>query len=77
MSIQDIAITNNQKKKLLNSIKDKHVLVQEDDGNLVVNVAAYVALKNSVSFKKTGFATIEEILGADILDFDAEYFVFN
>ena len=77
MSIQDISITNNQKKLLLKAIKDTQILVQEENGDLVVNVAAYLALKNNIAYKSTGAEPIEEVIGHDELDFDAEYFVFS
>ena len=77
MKIQDISITNNQKKLLLKAVKDPQILVQEDSGDLVVNVKAYQALKNNIAYKKSGSEPIEEIVGEDALDFDAEYFVFS
>ena len=77
MSIQDISITNNQKKSLLKAIKDPQILVQEENGDLVVNVQAYIALKNNIAYKNTGAEPIEELLGSDTLDFSAEYFVFS
>lgn len=77
MIIQDISITNNQKKSLIKAIKDPQILVQEENGDLVVNVKAYVALKNNIAYKNTGAEPIEEIIGADELDFTAEFFVFS
>lgn len=77
MRIQDISITNNQKKLLLKAIKDPQILVQEENGDLVVNVEAYLALKNNIAYKNTGAEPIEEVIGADELDFSAEYFVFS
>jgi len=77
MSIQDISITNNQKKLLLKTIKDTQILVQEENGDIIVNVKAYLALKNNIAYKNTGAEPIEEIVGDDELDFDAEYFVFS
>lgn len=77
MSIQDISITNNQKKQLLKAVKDTQILIQEESGELIVNVKAYSALKNNIAYKNTGAEPIEEIIGDDVLDFDAEYFVFS
>jgi len=77
MSIQDISITNNQKKSLVKAIKDPQILVQEENGDLIVNVKAYLALKNNIAHKNTGAEPIEEIVGDDTLDFEAEYFVFS
>lgn len=77
MRIQDISITNNQKKSLLKAVKDSQILVQEENGDLIVNVKAYLALKNNMANKNTGTEPIEEIIGSDELDFEAEYFVFS
>jgi len=77
MRIQDISITNNQKKSLVKAIKDTQILVQEENGDVIVNVKAYLALKNNIAYKNTGAEPIEDIIGSDELDFDAEYFVFS
>ena len=77
MRIQDISITNNQKKLLIKAIIDPQILVQEENGELVINVKAYLALKNNIAHKNTGTEPIEEIIGFDELDFEAEYFVFD
>ena len=72
MSIQDIAVSHNVKKKLLQTVKDETVLFQDEDGALVVNVAGYVALKTD-----TGTEPLEDVLGEVVLDLSAEYFVFE
>lgn len=72
MNIQEIAISNNQKKKLQKKVQDDAVLFQDDNGDLVVNVAAYLTFKKGIKP-----APIEAIIGDDILDFNAEYFVFS
>jgi len=72
MSIQEIAVSNNQKKQLLKAIKKDEVLFQEDNGDLVVSVAAYVIFK-----KEADPGPLEAIMGEDTLDFNAEYFVFS
>ncbi len=77
MSIQDITTTNNQKKRLLRAINDESILVQSEDGELLVNVAAYVSFKNGLPAEKSNPAPIEAIIGDDILNFDAEYFAFS
>ena len=77
MIIQDISITNNQKKLLLKAIKDPQILALEENGDVVVNVKAYLALKNNSAYKNTGSERIEEVVGAEELDFEAEYFVFS
>ena len=72
MSIQDISISNNQKKKLLRAITDENILFQDDTGELVLNVAAYNTYKEAENQ-----APIEAIVGEDALDARAEYVVFN
>lgn len=72
MIIQDIALSHNQKKKLLKSIDDENIVFKDDNGDIVVNVAAYRNLKQG-----TDTAPIEAILGEEILDFDSQYFVFS
>ena len=51
--------------------------MQEEDGDVIVNVKAYLAFKNNMAHKNTGAEPIEDIIGSDELDFDAEYFVFS
>jgi len=73
MSIQEISVSNNQKKSLLKAVKDEQVLFQDDNGDLVVNVEAYEEWKE---LKGKGGDPIEEIVG-EALDYDSEYFVFS
>jgi len=77
MSIQDISVSNNQKKRLLSAISDEQVLVQNEEGELLVNVAAYISFKNDLPAEKSDPAPIEAIIGDNVLDFDAEFFVFS
>lgn len=72
MTIQDIAVSQTMKKKLLKSIKDDAILFVEENGDIIVNVAAYQTLKD---YKST--TVIEDIVGEDILDNSAEFFVFS
>ncbi|MEH6570683.1 MAG: hypothetical protein V7709_16505 [Halioglobus sp.] len=72
MSIQDIAVSHNVKKKLLKAVKDDAVLFQDEDGAVVVNVAGYVALKAD-----TNTEPLENVLGDVVLDLSTEYFVFG
>ncbi|MEH6581416.1 MAG: hypothetical protein V7754_05720 [Halioglobus sp.] len=72
MRIQDIAVSNNVKKKLLQAVKDETVLFQDEDGAVVVSVAEYVALKSD-----SGNEPLEDVLGDVVLDLSAEYFVFG
>ena len=72
MSIQEIAVSNNQKKQLLKAVNKNHVLFQEENGDLVVSVAAYEVFK-----KESDPGPIEEIVGEDTLNYDFDYFVFS
>lgn len=72
MSIQEIALSHNQKKKLLKSINDDAVVFKDDNGDIVVKVDAYINLK-----KDTDSAPIEKIIGDEVLDFDKQYFLFS
>ena len=82
MSIQEVSVANNQKKRLLKVVKDPAVLFSEDNGDLVVNVAAYEAFKKELRLARVAkphlnVEPIEEIVGGDVLDFSHEYFVFS
>ena len=72
MSIQDIAVSHNLRKKLLRAVKDEAVLFQDEDGAVVVNVAGYEILKAD-----TGTEPLEDVLGDVVLDESAEFFVFE
>jgi hypothetical protein len=72
MSIQEIALSHNQKKKLLKSIGDENVVFKDDNGDIVVNVEGYLNFKQD-----SNSAPIEEILSDEILDFDSQYFLFS
>ncbi|MEP0202986.1 MAG: hypothetical protein ABJ084_01465 [Halioglobus sp.] len=72
MSIQDIAVSHNIRKKLLRAVKDEAVLFQDDDGAVVVDVARYEDLKAD-----TGTEPLEDLLGDVELDIGAEFFVFE
>jgi hypothetical protein len=72
MSIQEIALSHNLKKKLLKSINNENVLFKDDNGDIVVSVEAYLNLKQA-----TDSAPIETIVGEDVLDYDNQYFIFS
>ncbi len=72
MSIQEIALSQNQKKKLLKSIGDESIAFKDDNGDIVVNVKAYSDLKQD-----SDSAPIEEIIDDVSLDFDSQYFLFS
>ena len=72
MSIQEIALSHNKKKKLLKAINNDNVAFRDDNGDIVVSVEAYLTLKQS-----NDYAPIETIVDEDILDYDSQYFIFN
>ena len=71
MSLQDIYIANNQRKRLLKAIVDEKLLQQDEDG-LVLNMAAYLSYK-----ALSGESPVEDIVGEIELDYHAECVVFN
>ena len=75
MSIQELTMTNNQKKALLRAIKNENILIQEENGDLVINVSAYLDFKNDFLAKKAEPAPLEVLIPEEELDFTAEYFV--
>ena len=72
MSIQEIAISNSQKKKLLKLTELEEILFQDENGDLVVNVSAYQALKDNIKP-----VSIESVIGENKLDYSVSYFVFS
>jgi len=72
MNIQDISITNNQHKKLIKGVPNASILVEGDDGELIVNVDEYMSSKLAKKNK-----IIELIIGDEILDPKAQYWVFK
>lgn len=77
MNIQEITLSNNQKKKLQKGITNEAVLFQDDNGDLIVNVEAYKAFKLTVK-KNERHLLIEAVVGEEVeLDFSAEFFVFS
>ena len=67
MSIQEISLANNQKKRLLKAVKDRAVLFADDNGELVVNVANYEALKKEL--KSWVRSDIGGIASPDLIQF--------
>jgi len=72
MSIQEISVSNNQRKKLSNFCQDESIVQIDDNGDVIVNVAAYKALK-----KSSKSSPIEDIIDAQSLDFSSEFFLFS
>jgi len=75
MSIQELSMTNNQKKALQKAISNEEILIQEENGDLVIKVSAYLNFKNDFNEKKSEPAPLEALISEDELDFSAEYFV--
>lgn len=72
MTIQDITVSNNIRKKIITVIRDKSVIIIEENGDVIVSVAAYNEFAERINR-----SPLEEVLGNDVLDFSAEYFVFS
>ncbi|MGB0897628.1 MAG: hypothetical protein ACPGSN_00160 [Psychrobium sp.] len=72
MSIQDIEVSNNIRKKIITALRDDSVFIIEENGDLIVSVEAY-----GVFAERIKRSPLIEILGDDVLDFSVEYFVFN
>ncbi|MCW7555433.1 hypothetical protein NX722_22970 [Endozoicomonas gorgoniicola] len=72
MSIKDIPLSNNQKKRLLACVKDQSIFFQDENGDIVVDTQAYKALKESLQQ-----SPIEELLKLDDLETLADYVVFQ
>jgi len=72
MTIQDIEVSNNIRKKIVTALRDDSVLITEENGDVIVSVEAYNAFATRIKR-----SPLIEILGDDLLDFSAEYFVFK
>ena len=72
MSIQDIAVSNGQKKSLLKAIADDSIAVHEDEGDMVINVQAYLA-----KYPKLAESPVFQIVENEKFDTEAEYWVFS
>ncbi|MET4692229.1 hypothetical protein [Endozoicomonas lisbonensis] len=72
MSIKDIPLSNNQKKRLLACVKDQSIFFQDENGDIVVDTQAYKVLKERLQQ-----SPIEELLKLDDLETLADYVVFQ
>jgi hypothetical protein len=72
MNIQEIAITSNVRKKIQKAVKNTSIIFEDENGDIVVNVEAYVG-----NTEHTQRYPLEEILGEDVFNYDAEFWVFN
>lgn len=72
MSVQEITVTNNQKKAIKSAFKKrKGVYMEEENGDLVIEFAAYEDFIDEMD--KT---PIEDVIGEGVLTYDAEFLVF-
>jgi hypothetical protein len=69
--MQEIAVTNNQKKKILRAIRDQDVVFQDENGDVIVSVAAYIAYKEA-----TEEQPLEDLLDDQELADNTEFLVF-
>lgn len=69
MNIQEIAVSNNQRKKLQRAITDEGVLFQDDNGDMVINLEAYNEIKKDLK------NVLEETIGEDVIAEDSDYLV--
>lgn len=72
MNIKEIAITSNVRKKIQKAVKNTSIIFEDENGDVVVNVAAYT--ENTAHTERF---PLEDILGEDVLDYDVEFWIFN
>ena len=72
MSIQEVTLSHNQKKKLLKAVKDETIMFEDDNKDIVLDVAAYLDFKANLDEDP-----VESILGKDALDMTMEYIIFT
>jgi len=71
MHIQEISVSNNQRKKLSQCVSDQNILQVEENGDIIVKVETYLAYK-----KAQNKSPIEDILDDQTLDVSCEFIVF-
>lgn len=72
MSIQDIAISNSQKKAILKAINDEGVALQEENGEVIINVEAYL-----LKYPNLSESPVMQLITDESVDMDADYWVFS
>lgn len=73
MSVQEISVTNNQKKAIKSAFKKrKNVYIEEENGDLVIEFSAYEDFMDEMD--KT---PIEDVIGEGVLTYDADFLVFT
>lgn len=71
MSIQEISLSNNQKKALQKALKKSKALIEEENGDLVLDQEAYFAWCD-----ETGKYPLEDVLPEEDFNDEAEFIVF-
>lgn len=72
MSIQEISVSNNQKKTIQKALKKSKALIEEENGDLVLDQGAYFEWCDD-----TGKYPLEDIFPEQEFDDEAEYIVFT
>ncbi|MDN3648448.1 hypothetical protein QWZ13_05945 [Reinekea marina] len=72
MSIQDIATSNSQKKAILKAINDEGVALQEENGEVIINVEAYL-----LKYPNLSESPVMQLITDESIDMDADYWVFS
>jgi hypothetical protein len=72
MSVQEISVTNNQKKQILKTVKKASIVFQEENGDVVLNVDAYIEFMEDKEKDP-----VTDIFGEGVVDLDNEYVVFS
>ena len=71
MSIQEISVSNNQKKVIQKALKKSKALIEEENGDLVLDQDAYFEWCDD-----NGKYPLEDILPEQVFDDEAEYIIF-
>ncbi|MAA72154.1 MAG: hypothetical protein CL679_10585 [Bermanella sp.] len=71
MTIQEISVSNNQKKTIQKALKKSKALIEEENGDLVLDQESYFEWCDD-----TGKYPLEDIMPDQDFDDDAQYIVF-
>ncbi|GAA6135743.1 hypothetical protein NBRC116188_25330 [Oceaniserpentilla sp. 4NH20-0058] len=72
MSIQEISVSNNQKKALKKALKKSKALIEEENGDLVLDQDTYYNWCD-----ESGKYPLEDVLPDEDFDDEAEFIVFT
>ena len=75
MKIQEIALSNSQKKKIQRDVTSEEVLQIDDNVDIIIHVAAYEKYKETIKCRDV--TPIEVAVGEGVLDFNVDFFVFS